>query len=83
MQSQLQRVEIEPLRRRDDDLAVDDATGGQQTKQRLVQLGKVAVQRPQIAALDEHIVITSKDDGAEPVPLRLVEQVAVFRKHLG
>src|SRR5262245_63539984 len=54
VQPQLQRLEIEPAGRGDYDLAVDDAAIGQPLEQRGVQLGKVAIERPQVAALDEH-----------------------------
>ena len=52
MQPQLQRVEVEPVRRRDHDLAVDDACRAGSCEDGVVQLGKVAIERPQIAALD-------------------------------
>ncbi len=77
MQAQLQRVEIETVRRGDDDLAVDDAAVRQAQRQRVVQLGEVAIERPQVAALDEHLLAATEHDGAEAVPLRLVEEGAV------
>ena len=55
MQPHLQRVEVEAARRRDHDLAVDDAAVRQAGEQRVVQLGKVAIERPQVAALDEQL----------------------------
>ena len=51
-----------------------DAVRPGAAKQRVVQVGKVAIERPQIAALDEHVVAAAKDDGAKAVPLRLVEE---------
>ena len=41
MQPQLQRVEVEAVRRRDHDLAVDDAIRREPGQQRFVQLGKI------------------------------------------
>src|SRR6185369_14928677 len=52
MQSQLQCIEIETVRRSDDDLAVDDAVFGKLRAQRFVQIGKVTVEWTQVAALD-------------------------------
>src|SRR5690349_1068378 len=52
MQPHLQRIEVEPPRGGDDDLAVDDRAVGNARGERLVQLGEVAVERPEIAALD-------------------------------
>src|SRR5262249_42095634 len=64
----------EPARRGDDDLAVDDAARRKREKQRGVQLGKVAVERPQVAALHEQLGAAAKNDRAKTVPLRLVEK---------
>ena len=46
---------------------------GSALEQRVVQLGKVAIERPQVAALDVDVVAASEHDRAEAVPLRLVE----------
>ena len=71
MEPQLQRVEIQALARGDDhDLAVDHAVLRQALEQRIVQLGKVAVERPRVAALDVHARAAAEHDGAEAVPLR-------------
>src|SRR2546423_7553141 len=78
MEPHLQRVEVEASRGRDHDLAVDDAIVRQLLEQRIVQLGKVAIERPQIAALDVEVVAAAEHDRAESVPLRLV-QVRSFR----
>jgi 5'-3' exonuclease len=78
MQTKLERIEVEPVRRRDDDLAVDDRTIGQPGDKRRVQLGEIAVQRPQIPALDEDVVSTAKDDRAEAVPLRFVQKLVTL-----
>ena len=88
MQPLLQRVEIEAPLGADDDLAVDDAALGQDFAQRFGQLGKVTVERPQVAALDHHLAALAEHDGAEAIPFRFEqESVAVgklirnFGKH--
>ena len=45
MQAELERVEVEAVWCGDDDLAIDDAAGGQQVEQRLMQVGKIAIER--------------------------------------
>src|SRR5712691_2982739 len=74
MQPQLERVEIEPVRRGDDDFSVDHAVPGQSLQQRVVQIREVAVEWAEVAALDEEVGGTAKDDGAESVPFRLEEE---------
>ena len=54
---------------------------GSLSRKSVVQLGKVAIERPQVAALDEDVGLAAKDDRAEAVPLRL-EQEAVARGEL-
>jgi hypothetical protein len=46
MQAQLQRIEVEAARRRDYDLAVKHTVLGQFLEQHLVELRKIAIQRP-------------------------------------
>jgi hypothetical protein len=75
VQAQLQRVEVEPVRRRDDDLAVDDTAVRQAGNQRVVQLGEIAIERPQVAALHEQVIAGPEDNRAEAVPLRLVQEI--------
>ena len=82
MQPQLQRVEVEPFRRRDHDLAVDDAVGRKSGEQRVVQLGEVAIERPQVAALHEQVACPAKHDRPEAVPFRLEKKRALFRQHV-
>ena len=48
-----------------------------------MQLGEVAVERPQVAALDEDVGVAAEDDGAEAVPLRLEQEVARVGQRLG
>src|SRR5438093_13394869 len=82
MHAKLQRVEVEALRCRDDDLAVEDAAGRQQPLEGVVQLGEVAIERAQIAALDEHARRAAKHDGAKAVPLRFVQEFTAGRQRL-
>src|SRR5262249_60413008 len=64
----LQRVEIKSASTRDHDFAVDDAARWKRSSKRLVQLRKIPIERTQVPALDEHLVVgTPKDDGAETV----------------
>ncbi len=74
MKPKLKRLEIEPVRRGDHDLPVDHAAGRQIGTQRLVQLRKVAIERPQVPALDEDFGLAAKDDGAKPIPLRFIQE---------
>ena len=79
MQPELERVEIEPVRRGDHDLPVDHAVSRQSLQQRVVQVGEIAVERAEVAALDEEVGRAAKDDGAESVPFRLEENGAPRR----
>ena len=83
MQPHLKRVEIEPVRRGDHDLPVDHAVLGQPLQQRVMQLGEIAVERAEVAALDEEVGRAAKDDGAESVPLRLEEHGAGGGQRVG
>ena len=74
VESHLQGVEVEPARCGDHDLAVQHRAGREPGQQGVMQLGKVAVERPQIAALDEDLCRAAEHDRAKPVPLRLVEK---------
>ena len=84
MQAQLQGVEVESAGADDDDLAVDDAARRQPLGERLVQVGKVAVELAQVAALDRDLAPgPAEDQGAKAVPLRLEQELALDREHLG
>jgi hypothetical protein len=74
VQPQLQRVEVEPVRGGDDDLTVDDQAWRQLVDHGAVHLGEVAIERLQIAALDEDVIDATERDGAKAVPLRLVQK---------
>jgi hypothetical protein len=79
----LQRVEVETRGAGDHDLAVDHATLREAIEEQLVQVGEVAVERAQVAALDEDLVLAAKHDGAEAVPLGLIEVATLRRNDLG
>ena len=68
MQAHLQGIEVEPVRCGDHDLAVEHAAVGQTGPKRVVQLGKVAIERLEVAALDEDVVAAAKDDARESRP---------------
>ncbi len=82
MQPHLQRVEIEAMRRGDDDLAVEH-TLGQRRQQCVVQIRKVAIERPQVAALDEEVRWPAKHDCAKAVPFRFVQEAIAGGQLLG
>src|SRR5262245_65228960 len=83
MKTELERVEVEPVWRRDHDLSVDHGARRQPLEERLVQLGEIAVEGAEVAALDEDVGGAAEDDGAEAVPLRLEEKRAAGRERLG
>jgi hypothetical protein len=83
MQTKLERIEIEPTVRRNDDLPIDDAVPRQAGEQGVVQLRKIAIQWTEVPALDEEVRTALEDDGAEAVPLRLVEEGIARRQNGG
>jgi hypothetical protein len=74
MKPQLERVEIESLRGRNDYLAVYDTALRQINQKGRTELGEVAIERPQLSALDEYIGFAAKYDRAKSIPLRLVQE---------
>jgi hypothetical protein len=66
MQSKLKGVEVEAARRRDDDLAIEHAAVRQPGDQRVVQLGKVPIERTQVAALDEDVLSAAETMARKP-----------------
>src|SRR5258708_3078327 len=82
MQSQLEGVEIQARGTGDDDLAVEDTIGRQRLEKGLVQLGKVSVERFEVAGLDVDLRLAAEDYCPEPIPLRLEENVAFRRKDI-
>ena len=81
MEPHLQGIEIEPPGCRDHDLAIDHAAVGEALEKDGVELGKISIERPQIPALNEDVAAAPEHDGAEAVPLRLVEEIT--RRHIG
>ncbi len=79
MQAHLEPIEIEPARRGDDDLAVDDTAVRQGVEHSVVQLRKVPIERLEVAALDEHVAPAAKDERAKAVPLGLEEKLVAAR----
>ena len=57
--------------------------GGSVVRSSVVQLGEVAIERPQVAALDEDVRVAAEHDGAEAVPLRLEQERARLGQGLG
>src|SRR5207248_10981722 len=78
-----ERLEIEAARAGDDDLAVEDAAGGNLASGRLAELREVAVERPLLAALQVWLAAVPEDEAAEAVPFRLVEPVLAGGNVLG
>src|SRR4029078_11003098 len=62
---------------RNHDLAIDDRSWWELGERRVMKLGKVAIQRTEIATLDEDFVArTATYERSEAVPFRLVEKRA-------
>src|SRR5512145_1653271 len=80
MQPKLQRVEIETAVCDYDDLAVEYAPFRQLRPQCHQQLGKVAVQRFFVAALNEDLVLIAENQCAEAIPLRLEDPASFLRQ---
>jgi membrane protein len=96
VQTQLERLEVEPFMRRvrtlsatttrrpDHDLAIENTSLGKLREKRLVQVGEVAVEGTQLAALDEDVILFhAENDGAKPIPLGLEQIFARLRNRLG
>src|SRR5579864_6242286 len=79
MDALLQRLEVQPQLAREDDLAVDHAPLRQRRPELLDHLREVAVQRLPVAAVDAQRLAVAEDDGAEAVPLGLVEPALAAR----
>ena len=80
--AQQERLELERAVAGDHDLAVEHASLGQVRLERLGELGEVAIERLQVAALDVQLVAVAEHERPEPVPLGL-EQPAVVRGQPG
>ncbi len=77
MQTHLQCIEVQSAGRDNHYLAVEDTFRRQLLQKLFAQLGKVPVERPQIAALDVDLVASAEHDRTETVPLRLEQKVPV------
>ncbi len=71
MQAKLQRLEVEAVRRHDDNLAVHHRAYAKLRNERIDQLGEVTSEILSLTALDERAGPIAKDDRAEAVPFRL------------
>src|SRR5207245_4790012 len=71
MDPQEERLEVEPVLARDDDLAVEDAALWERGAKGRLELGEVPIERPQVATLDVDLVPVSEDERSETVPFRL------------
>ena len=69
--AQQQRLEVEPVRTDDHNLAVDDAALRQGGEERLDELREIAVHWPAVPALEHDFVAVPEDQRAEAVPLGL------------
>jgi len=69
--SEQQRLEVEPVRSDDDDLAVDDTALGQRRGERGDELREVAVHRLLVAALEQNLVAVTEHERTKAVPLGL------------
>src|SRR3990172_297225 len=83
MDAQQERLEVEAVRTRDDDLPVDDAALREVCLQGGRELREVAVERLQVAALDERLIAVAEDDRTETVPLGLEEPAVALGERGG
>src|SRR5262249_5383914 len=83
MQPKLQRIEIEPMRCGNDDFTVDDTAGRKLLEQPFVKLGKVPIERTEVATLDVDVGLAPEHDRPETVPLGFIEVFAAGGKRLG
>src|SRR5262249_33736418 len=80
--AQEQRIEVEAAAGGDHDLAVENAAIGELGTQLDLELGKVAAQRLEIAALDVDVIAALVDQRAKAVPLRLVDEAGALARQL-
>ena len=79
MQPHLQRIEVETVRSGDDNLTVHYTTVRQLAQKDVMKVGEIAIERTEVAALNEHVLAASKHDRSKAVPLRLEQQPLVGR----
>ena len=77
MNSELQRVEVEPAAFSDDQFSVEHAFLRKLLADWIEHLGEVAVEGLFVAALEQNFVAIAKDEDAEAVPLGLVDPLAL------
>src|SRR5262245_38975133 len=82
MKPELERIEVESTRAGDDDLSIHHAVERKVGKQRLAKLGKVAIERSQVAALNEEVGAMAENYPAKAIPLRLVKKPASHRQRV-
>src|SRR4051794_13733854 len=80
MDTQQQRVEVETLRSRDHHFAIEDGPRRELRSKRLLQLGKIAIERLQVTALNEQLDTVPEHQGAKTVPLGLEEPPVIGRQ---
>jgi hypothetical protein len=83
MQSLLQRVEVQAAGRRDHDLAVEDAARRQLLDQGVLELREVAVQRLEVAALQQEAVRVAESQRAKAVPLGFELEAGFIGQRVG
>src|SRR2546426_12398221 len=83
MDAEEQRLEVEPVGARDDDLAVEDAALRERGGERRDELREVSVHRLLVAALEQDVAAVAEDERAKPVPLRLEEPSLAVRQRVG
>ena len=82
--AQQQRLEVERRRRAAITISPSRTQrSGQRGPERLGQLGEVAVERLEVAALDVDLVAVAEDERAEAVPLRLEQPAVAGRQAVG
>src|SRR4026209_366833 len=82
MKTELERIEVESMRAGDDDLSIQHAVERKVGKQRLAKLREIAIERSQVAALNEEVGIMSEHNRAKAIPLRLVQKPARSRQRV-
>jgi hypothetical protein len=82
VQPELERIEIEGAVSCNDDFAIENRAVGQLRAQRVEQLGKVAVKRLLVAALDQDLAAVAKDQRAKAVPLGLEDPALARRQRI-
>ncbi len=88
MNPQLQRIKIQPVLRRNHNLAIQHTALRQLRQQHLHHLRKIPIQRLPIPALHQNLVPIAKHNAPKPIPLRLKDPPVTrrnlrhpFRKH--